>query len=280
MQVKSDESDIAVGAAVSITPNHKPLKITVAPNGARRRAEQNPALPISVAEIAVCARDCYAAGADEIHLHVRDEQGQHSLSVDLYEQAIAAIRAIVPDMAIQVTTESAGVFSALEQYEVLRELRPASASVSVREVLRDTHLAPHFYAMCARIGIDVQHILYSLEDLELLKGLLAAEIVPQSMTRVILVFGKYASELAADPSDVAPFVAALGDGFPDWTVCAFGDTELEVAQAAIALGGHVRVGFENNLNRPNGEPLQDNVESVSAVVKLAHALNRPLLKDQ
>ena len=97
----------------------KGYKLTVAPNGARRRRTDHPALPMTTSEIEKTAFACYQAGADEIHLHVRENDGSHSLDTGRYQEAIDAITNIVPLMAIQITTESAGKFSVVDQYNYL-----------------------------------------------------------------------------------------------------------------------------------------------------------------
>ena len=85
-------------------------KLTVAPNGARRQRVDHPALPLTTADIEQTALACYQAGADEIHLHVREDCGGHSLDVARYHEAIRVITDVAPSMTIQITTESAGKF--------------------------------------------------------------------------------------------------------------------------------------------------------------------------
>ena len=53
--------------------------LMVAPNGARRGKADHASLPLTLAETLATARACHAAGADALHLHVRDEAGAHSL---------------------------------------------------------------------------------------------------------------------------------------------------------------------------------------------------------
>lgn len=97
----------------------------VAPNGARRTKLDHPALPLTSREIADEARACAAAGATAIHLHVRDEHGGHTLDVDRYNDAIAAVRQVTgSDLVIQISTESVGRFSVREQMDCVRALRP------------------------------------------------------------------------------------------------------------------------------------------------------------
>ncbi|WP_194287185.1 BKACE family enzyme [Tritonibacter aquimaris] len=257
-----------------------PAKVTVAPNGARRQKADHPDLPLSVVEIAQTAKSCWDAGADEIHLHVREADGAHSLSVDLYQQAIAAVRHLAPGLAVQVTTEAAGRYAPAEQFALLQELRPSSASISVREICRTPEITQDLYGFCNDARIKVQHILYSLEDLELLRQLLECGDVPDDMRDILLVFGKYNPARDAQSAEVAPFVQALGDDFPNWTVCAFGPHEHDVAAEALRLGGHVRIGFENNIHGADGELARDNAQNISRIVQAARAMGRSLLKDQ
>ena len=95
---------------------NKPLMIAVAPNGARKTKQDHAGLPLSPAELALTAAECEDAGACMIHLHVRDQQGRHSLDADLYRDAIAAIRKQVGDeLVIQITTEAVGIYKPDEQ---------------------------------------------------------------------------------------------------------------------------------------------------------------------
>ena len=83
----------------------EPLVVAVAPNGARKSQQDHPALPITPEEIAREAAACAEAGAAMLHLHVRDAQGRHSLDVEAYRTAIAAVRrAVGQRMILQVTT--------------------------------------------------------------------------------------------------------------------------------------------------------------------------------
>ena len=255
------------------------VKITVAPNGARRGHNDHPQIPVTVDEIARDAHRCQKAGAHEIHLHVRDQNGNHSLHPDLYRKAIAAIEKAAPGLAIQITTEAAGRFDVPTQLATLRDLRPHAASVAIREIMRRPDLAAAFYGTASEAGVKVQHILYDLTDLALLRKTLELGIVPADMRDVLLVLGRYAPPQDANVEELAPWLAALGDDFPNWTVCAFGSTEREVTRAAMKAGGHIRIGFENNLYRADGTLAANNAETVAWAVADAHSIGRPLLNE-
>ena len=98
--------------------------IAVAPNGARRSRKDHPALPVTPDEIAETAAACAQAGAAMIHLHIRDERGEHSLDPVRYRQAITAVRKRVGDnMLIQVSSEAAGRFTVHEHDEKMKDAK-------------------------------------------------------------------------------------------------------------------------------------------------------------
>ena len=113
-----------------------PLMISVAPTGARKSKETHPGLPITPDEIAETALACQDAGASMIHLHVRDQEGRHSIDVGAYRDASEAVRDAVGDgLIIQVTSEAVGRFSPAEQMAMVRSLRPEAVSLAIRELV-------------------------------------------------------------------------------------------------------------------------------------------------
>ena len=106
--------------------------IMVAPTGARRTKVDHPALPIILPEILAEAEACHAAGADALHLHVRDATGAHSLDHGLYMEALLALQETLPNLRVQITTESAGRYDVSAQLACLEALVPEWASVSIR----------------------------------------------------------------------------------------------------------------------------------------------------
>jgi len=222
----------------------KPMVIA-APNGARRGKADHANLPMSIDEIAAEAPLCQKAGAAVLHLHVRDGDGKHSLDAGLYRAATLAIDEAAPGMLVQITTESAGVFGLEAQIACVEAVRPKAVSVAWREFSPEENAtARRFYTWAADEGIHVQHILYSPEDIARFN---AFGLESQS---VLLVLGKYGG-VEAQVDELPAFLAALGE-VNDWCVCAFGKNEHAVVSAAIAVGGHARVGFENNLWRQDG----------------------------
>ncbi len=235
--------------------------IVAAPNGARRGKADHPDLPVTVAEIAAEARACQQAGAAVLHLHVRDKDGGHSLDAGLYRAAIQAVEHSAPGMLVQITTEAAGRFALKDQIAVVRDVMPKAVSVAWREFAPEQQAQSRaFYAFAAEAQIHVQHILYSPDDIA--RFVAGLSLLPLQAHSVLLVLGSYGGA-AASPADLPAYLAALGGAAHDWMVCAFGPAEHACAQAAIAAGGHARVGFENNLALVSGAVAPDTAALVA-----------------
>lgn len=256
-----------------------PLILAVAPNGPRKTRKDHPALPMTPDEVAACAAACAEAGAAMIHLHVRDRDGGHSLDVDAYRAATEAVRRETGErLIIQVTSESVGLYSREQQMAMVRELRPEAVSLALREFASDPAQekdAAVFFAWLEAEKILPQYILFSEQEMIRFDDLMARGVVPAGPKFVLFVLGRYTAGQRSRPTDLLPFLAANGAGHP-WAVCAFGPRETACAVTAAALGGHARVGFENNLYLPDGSIAPDNAALVRAAAAGARVLGRPL----
>lgn len=256
-----------------------PMLITAAPNGAYKQAADHAAVPLTAAALASTAKACMEAGAAMLHLHVRDAQGRHSLDVATYREALAAVRAAVGnEMVLQVTSEAAKVYQAPAQMAMVQALRPEAVSVGLRELdqpdIGDAGLAS-FFGWLAAERVMTQVILYDAADLLRWQALRGAGVVPDAPWSLLFVLGRYSVGQRSSPSDLLPFVGAHTGAEP-WSMCAFGPTEHACAVAAAALGGHVRVGFENNLFLKDGSLAPHNAALVAQAADAAACLGRPL----
>lgn len=243
----------------------------VAPNGARKSKTDHGQLPVTIRETVQTAKACHRAGADAIHLHVRNTDGSHSLDASLYREALDQLAEQVPELAVQITTESAGQFTPLEQRQVIRDVMPHYVSISVAEMLSVSwQKAVDFYRWCAQETIAVQHIVYGQDDLNTLNTLLDNNELSQRNLQLLYVLGRYTANQASDPEDLAPFLQWLtrNDVQADWAVCAFGKNETRCLQAALKVGGKVRVGFENSFWNYDGSLARDNAERVAEIRKV------------
>ena len=258
----------------------QPLLITVAPNGAYKQRADHQRLPLTAAELADCAAACLDAGAAMLHLHVRDAAGQHLLDAAAYRDAIAHIRKRVGQrLVLQVTTESGRRYAPRQQMALVRELMPEAVSVAPRELLSDPALQDEvddFFAWLAASPILPQIILYDSDDLQRWRALQQRAGLHGRRDFLLFVLGRYSVGQRSSPSDLLPFLSAHGGSEP-WAVCAFGAEEHACMKAAAAAGGHVRVGFENNLLLPDGSVASDNAALVALAAGSAKPLGRSLV---
>lgn len=254
--------------------------IMVAPNGARRTKEDHPALPMSVAEVARTAAECREAGADAIHVHVRDKDDAHVLDAGLYLEATAAIRREAgPGLLVQITTEAVGRYRPEEQAAIVRAVRPRAVSIALKELCPENEGPPmtfarDLYHWAAKEDIAVQHILYAPEEVERAARLMSAGVLPQGPADLLFVLGRYVTDQECDPGALTGFLSTLAATGLDasWSVCAFGRGETAALAAAMALGGHARVGFENSLRHADGRIAADNRERVAAIAEIRERL--------
>jgi len=256
-----------------------PLILTVAPNGAYKQAADHPAVPLTPSQLAADAKRCLDAGAGMIHLHVRDAQGRHSLDVDTYREAQRCVHAAVGDhLVVQITSEAAKVYAAPQQIAMVQALRPEAVSVGLREVdqpeIGEAGLA-RFFGWLANERVMTQVILYDVADLARWQALRSRGVVPDAPWFLLFVLGRYSVGQTSSPLDLLPFVQAHSGPEP-WAMCAFGASEHACATAAAALGGHVRVGFENNLLLKSGQRAAHNADLVAQAADAARCLGRPL----
>ena len=236
--------------------------IMSAPNGARRNHEDHPSLPVTPEESAKDAIALRDAGVSVLHLHVRDDEGKHSLDATRYRQAIAAVRKSVgDDLLIQVTTEAVGQYTSEQQMALVRELRPDAVSLALREICpteTDERPATEFFAWMRSENIWPQYILYSVDDVLRFDDMRQRGVLADNAPFVMFVLGEYTNAVPGTVADLDIILAATDPAAYPWAVCCFGQKENEVMLAASSRGGHVRLGFENNLLLPNGELAADN----------------------
>ncbi len=250
--------------------------MSVAPNGGRKTKADHPALPLGPDELARTAAECLERGASMIHLHVRDRNGGHCLDPDAYRAAIARICREVGDrLVIQITSESLGLFTPSEQRAAVLEANPEAVSLALRE------LAPEkadekdfglFLGKLRQMRIWPQIILYTADEAERLGAMMKQGLVPFDELAVLYVLGRFTLTRTAAPGDLIAFVAPDMPRFSPWSVCAFGRREAACVTAGALLGGHVRVGFENNLALPSGARAASNAELVGAAVRAIEAV--------
>lgn len=259
-----------------------PIVVSVAPNGSYRTREEHSHIPITPHELAIEAENCLEEGVTLFHVHVRDKNGNHSLDPKHYKPAIKAIRDVVGDeMIIQITTESCGVYTPEEQIACVKNIKPEACSVAIREIVPDEKHeanAAAFFKWLYKEHICPQFILYSSAELERLYNLCERGIIPNDKLFVLFVLGHYTKGQFSYPTDLLPFLHIYDQldmtNFVNWAACAFDKQESLCMLTAASLGGHVRIGFENNIHFSDGTIAQSNAELVEHFLQKATLTQR------
>ena len=254
--------------------------IMSAPNGARRNKLDHPALPMTPEELAAEAGALLDVGVAVMHLHVRGNDGRHTLDAEAYRAAIDAIhRQVGDELVIQVTTEAVGMYQPEQQMAVVRELRPEAVSLALNELCPDpSHErdAAAFFEWLQGEGIWPQYILYSPQELDRFDRLRKKGFFSHDAPFCMLVLGSYLSRTDGNVEHLEAFLNSVDCAHFPWAVCCFGPNENAVMRTAWRVGGHARLGFENNLWLSDGQLAVNNAELVEALRKgMANSVRRP-----
>jgi uncharacterized protein (DUF849 family) len=273
---------------------HQKVIITCAVTGNLTRPEQSPYLPITPQQIADSALEAAGAGASIAHIHVRDpETGRPSMSIDLYRDVMDRIRARDKRLIINLTTGPGGRFVPSEQdpkvagpgttlmvpekrIEHIELLRPEICTLdlntmnSAGQVVINT--PPNVRRMAARMraaGVLPELELFDSGDIHLARDLIADGTL-QGPPLCTLVLGvKY----GFDPSPETMMYAR--DLLPEgsiWAAFGIGRSEFAMVAQSYLLGGHVRVGLEDNLYMAKGVLARSNAELVGHAALILKSL--------
>jgi 3-keto-5-aminohexanoate cleavage enzyme len=254
-----------------------PLIVTVAPVGAELTPDQTPHLPLTPQQLGETAVLCEAAGASIVHVHCRTDDGTNTHAIARFRDAMNAIRNR-SRLIVQFSTGGAIGMTPEERAAPL-ELRPEMATLTCGTVnFGDDVFENSFPVMrgilhaMRRYGVAPELEIFDLGHLSNAKRLAAEGLFsfPQHVDFVLGVPGG----LDASAEHLVECVRALPKGCT-WSVAAIGRMQLPMATAAIAMGGHVRVGLEDNIWYTKGR-LARNEELVARVTQIAAELGRPV----
>lgn len=256
------------------------LIITAAICGAEVTKEHNSSLPYTVEEIGIEAEKAYKAGASIIHLHVREDDGTPTQDKERFRACIKEIKKRCPDVIIQPSTGGAVGMSNEERLQPV-DLNPEMATLDCGtcnfggdEVFVNTEntikeFGEKMIKLCVKPEVEVfdKGMIDMAIRLER-KGFIKS---PMHFNFVLGVNGG----ISASPRDLV-FMAGSIPSESTFTVSGIGRNEFPMAAMAIIMGGHVRVGYEDNVYLSKGVLAKSNGELVSKVVRLANELGREI----
>jgi uncharacterized protein (DUF849 family) len=256
--------------------------ITVAPTGAETAKSDCPQLPTTLPELVDTARRCEAAGAGMVHVHIRDDEHRPTLDLGRLQDAVGALRAET-SLVVQLSTGGAVTDPFASRLRVL-DAAPESCSLTMGTVNfgDDVFMNPWGFITELYQGTQERQVvpefeLFDLGHVAALHRLLDTYGPPfGGRVHCDLVMGVPGGMPGTADALVAA-VAALPAAVTSWSATGVGRTTLPVALAALAKGGHLRVGMEDVLTFARGRPVTHNAELVERAAALADLAQRPAM---
>jgi 3-keto-5-aminohexanoate cleavage enzyme len=277
-----------------------PLIICCAVSGGVQGKEANPDLPETAEEIADSTYAAYQAGATMVHIHARDPKKLHTSAgdADTYRLVNRLVRERCPDIIINNTTggtwgmtieerlacldaapEMATLNMGPDMYKLKLKERPAPLTHPRPELHLDgcmqvtyAELATFARAMKER-GIIPEMELYNPGQVWPVHDLIAQGLITPPYW-IQFVMG-YQTSSYPTPANLLNLVNELPEQSL-FMVAGIGPYQLPMITMAILLGGHIRVGMEDNVYYRRGQLLKSNEEAVQRAVRIARELNREI----
>jgi len=259
----------------------KPVIVSVATTGGLHGKEANPNLPEQPDEIAEDVAACEELGASIVHLHARDEQGDDTKSVERFQAIRDAIDERCEDIIINFTT--GGGYPREERLAPILEAepRPEIATVDIGPLNFGKDTVRHYcrgqneeYTEQMReAGVKPELEVFSPGHLTEFNHLVEEGYVEKPYWAT-LILGMQTGTLP-HPRNLLNLIDNLPEG-TEWQCLAVGRYQLPLTTMGIILGGHVRVGMEDNVYFRKGELAESNEQLVRRTVEIADRLDRPV----
>ncbi|MFL6143994.1 MAG: 3-keto-5-aminohexanoate cleavage protein [Labedaea sp.] len=255
--------------------------ITVAPTGAEHTKADVPNLPVTLEELVATARDCERVGAGMIHVHIRGADARPTLDLVRLKETVAALREQT-GLVVQLSTGGAVTDPESDRLAVL-DAMPDSASCTMGTVnfgddvfMNRWEFVVELHRRMRERGIVPEYEIFDLGQLASLRRLLDEHGLPAGgHVHVDLVMG-VPGGMPGDAETLVAAVRAIPAG-ATFSATGIGRSSLPVMFAALAAGGHLRVGMEDTISYARGERVKDNAQLVARASGLARIAQRPPL---
>lgn len=256
--------------------------ITVAPTGAELDKADFPQLPTTLEELVETAQTCQAVGAALIHLHIRDVEHRPTLDGGYLKAAVDAVREQT-DLVVQLST-GGSVHDPLERRLTVLDAEPDSCSLTcgTTNFGDDVFLNPwpfmaQLYLQTQEREVVPEFELFDLGHVPALRRLLDTYGLPfGGKVHVDFVTG-VPGGMPGTPAALLAAVQLLPPEVTSWSATGIGRTHLPILAAALAAGGHLRVGMEDNVVFARGQQVRHNRELVERAAHLAEVMQRPAM---
>ncbi|HHV79639.1 MAG TPA: 3-keto-5-aminohexanoate cleavage protein [Firmicutes bacterium] len=254
------------------------LIITVAPTGAWPTKKDTPYVPLTPREIAEEVYRSWNAGAAIAHIHVRDDDGKPSMNFDKFREVVELVRQKC-DIILNLTTSGGLVFDDETRMRPFTELKPEMASYdcgSMNWMHSSVFLNPPDFL--EKLGKRMQEVGVKPEIEVFDTGMIYNSLY--YLNRGILTPPLHYQFVMGAPGGIAAThknLLHLVESIPGdstWSVIGIGKNQLAMSVMALTMGGHVRVGMEDNVYLSKGVLAKSNQEFVEKIVRLAREVGR------
>jgi uncharacterized protein (DUF849 family) len=232
----------------------QPLIVNAALTGMVPTRTDNADVPLTPEEIAADAERCVRAGASVVHLHARDDDGSATYRSDIYAEIVAKVRERCPDVVVCVSTSGRVHKTFEERSDVLDldgHLKPDMASLTLGSLnfprqasVNEPEMIRRLAERMAERGIVPELEVFDVGMLDTAMYLLQRGVLRPPLY-INLLLGSLGT-LSATPFNLALLTEKLPTG-TTWAAAGIGRFQFSMNALAIAMGGHVRVGLEDNL---------------------------------
>ena len=255
------------------------LLVTVAPTGAETAKADCPQLPTTLEELVAAARECEAAGAAMIHVHIRDAEHRPTLDQGRLKETVAALREAT-DLVVQLST-GGSVHDPLDDRLRVLDAKPDSCSLTMGTTNfgDDVFSNPwpfvcDLYQLSQEREVVPEFELFDLGQVHALGRLVREYGVPAGgKVHVDLVMGVPGGMNGTADALVAA-VHDLPASVTSWSATGIGRSTLPVLLASLSKGGHLRVGMEDVLTISRGVPVESNAQLVRRAVEVGALAQR------
>ncbi|WP_018254627.1 BKACE family enzyme [Salinispora mooreana] len=258
--------------------------ITVAPTGAESAKAEVPALPVTLDELLLTAKECEALGASVVHVHVRDGAAQPTLDQGRLRETVAALRERT-DLVVQLSSGGAVTDPEADRLAVL-DAAPDMASCTMGTVNFGTDVFLNRWEFIVELhtrmqerGIVPEYEIFDLGHLTALQRLLGRYGLPAGgHVHVDFVMG-VPGGMPGTPAALVAAEQMLRDlpAGTTFSATGVGRSTLPVLLASLSAGGHLRVGMEDTVTYAKGQPVESNMQLVARAVGFAQLAQRPPL---
>ena len=245
--------------------------------GGATKREQTPYLPITPQEIADQAVDAWKAGAAVVHIHVREDDGTPSMNFDRFKFIVDNVRSRC-DVVINLTSANFGS-SIAERIRPFAELKPELASLDCGTMnwayAAIFENSPEFLTAAAKkmLEVDVKPEIEIFDSgmIDNTNFLIKQGLIKQP------AYYQFVLGAAGGARATVKSLVHLVDSIPPgshWSAFGIGKSNLDILYAALALGGNIRVGLEDNIYMSKGILAKSNAEFVEKAARIVREFNK------